>query len=404
MAARRPQADTHPTTPAPATGEELVERARALQPWLRAQAERGEADRAVSPAVVDALADAEVFRLLTPRRLGGQETGLRTLMEVSEVLGEADGSTAWTAVSVAVTNRLACRFPERAQDEVFGADPHARVTGATAPTGIGRRVPGGWAVTGRWSHNSAAPYATWAVVGALLQDGTGTATYRALVLVPASELVREDTWHTVGMRGTARHTLIARDIMVPDHRVLSVPAAAGGSCPPSSRPDGVPPALPLGLAPMLSACLVGPLLGLGNAALAAVREAATHEPVPSTVHGGPAGSVGVQIQLAEAALQLRTARLHAYDAVDRIDRGCVDHAERARVRAQAGHAAQHVLTAVDTLLNVRGADAFADTDPLQRIWRDAGIAARHAGLVPAVGYEVYGKALLGIEEPVGLVI
>ncbi|MFF4975780.1 acyl-CoA dehydrogenase family protein [Streptomyces sp. NPDC001083] len=404
MAARRPQADPEPPTPGPATGEDLVERARALQPWLRAQAERGEAERAVPPAVVDALADAGVFRLLTPRRLGGQETGLRTLMEVSEVLGEADGSTAWTAVSVAVTNRLACCFPDRAQDEVFGADPHARVTGATAPTGIGRRVPGGWTVTGRWSHNSAAPYATWAVLGALLWDGDGTATFRALVLVPAAELVREDTWHAVGMKGTARHTLIARDVMVPDHRVLSLPVAAGAAGPSSGGPDDLPPTLPLGLAPMLSPCLVGPLLGLGNAALATVREAATHGPPPFAVHGVRADAVGVQIQLAEAALQLRTARLHAYDAVDRIDRGFVDHTERARVRAQAGHAAQHVLTAVDTLLNVHGADAFADTDPLQRMWRDAGIAARHAGLVPTVGYEVYGKALLGIEEPVGLVI
>ncbi|MER6437127.1 acyl-CoA dehydrogenase family protein [Streptomyces sp. NPDC001185] len=404
MAACRPQAGPEPPTPGPATGEDLVERVRALQPWLRAQAERGEAERAVPPAVVDALADVGVFRLLTPRRLGGQETGLRTLMEVSEVLGEADGSTAWTAVSVAVTNRLACCFPDRAQDEVFGADPHARVTGATAPTGIGRRVRGGWTVTGRWSHNSAAPYATWAVLGALLRDGDGTATFRALVLVPAAELVREDTWHAVGMKGTARHTLIARDVMVPDHRVLSLPVAAGAAGPSSGGPDDLPPALSLGLAPMLSPCLVGPLLGLGNAALATVREAATHGPPPFTVHGVRADSVGVQIQLAEAALQLRTARLHAYDAVDRIDRGFVDHTERARVRAQAGHAAQHVLTAVDTLLNVHGADAFADTDPLQRMWRDAGIAARHAGLVPTVGYEVYGKALLGIEEPVGLVI
>jgi hypothetical protein len=51
-----------------------------------------------------------------------------------------------------------------------------------------------------------------------------------------------------------------------------------------------------------------------------------------------------------------------------------------------------------------GAAAFADAGPLQRIWRDANVAARHAGLVPAVGLEVYGKSLLGISDRVSLML
>ncbi|MFE9629295.1 acyl-CoA dehydrogenase family protein [Streptomyces sp. NPDC006527] len=68
---------------------ELVARAVALQPLLREQAARGESDRVLPVEVVDALAEAGVFRLLTPRRYGGYETDLRTLTEVSEALGEA---------------------------------------------------------------------------------------------------------------------------------------------------------------------------------------------------------------------------------------------------------------------------------------------------------------------------
>jgi hypothetical protein len=37
---------------------------------------------------------------------------------------------------------------------------------------------------------------------------------------------------------------------------------------------------------------------------------------------------------------------------------------------------------------------------LQRIWRDAATAARHAVDLPVVGYEVYGKPLLGVEEAI----
>ena len=43
---------------------------------------------------------------------------------------------------------------------------------------------------------------------------------------------------------------------------------------------------------------------------------------------------------------------------------------------------------------------------MQRIWRDFAVAARHAVVLPVVGYEVYGKALLDVENsvtPLGLI-
>ncbi|MBA4867048.1 acyl-CoA dehydrogenase family protein [Streptomyces sp. PSKA54] len=385
---------------------ELVARAVALQPLLREQAARGELDRVLPVEVVDALAEAGVFRLLTPRRYGGYETDLRTLTEVSEALGEGDGSAAWVGMIISVTNWLACLFPDKAQEEVFGTDPDARVTGVAAPTGMGERVPGGWRVSGKWSYNSGAPHATWAAVGALLKDDSGAVVDQALVLIPASELTVEDTWHTAGMKATASNTLIGRDVFVPEHRVLSVPAAAEGTYPRASREEALYGST---FGPMLLLCLVGPLLGLGRAAMQAAVEAAAQKPLSFTVHSRQADSVGVQIQLAEAALKLETARLHTYRAVDEVDQaassgGPLDYAARAHVRARAGFAAQQVLEAIGTLLNVHGASSFAYTSPLQRIWRDAGVAARHAGLVPAVGLEVYGKSLLGISDRVSLMV
>jgi len=49
---------------------------------------------------------------------------------------------------------------------------------------------------------------------------------------------------------------------------------------------------------------------------------------------------------------------------------------------------------------VHGAGSFAESSPLQRIWRDANVAAGHAGLNTAIGPEVYGKSLLGVPERV----
>ncbi len=44
------------------------------------------------------------------------------------------------------------------------------------------------------------------------------------------------------------------------------------------------------------------------------------------------------------------------------------------------------------------APAASPINPLQRIWRDSAVAARHAVVSPMISYEVYGKALLGRED------
>ena len=89
--------------------------------------------------------------------------------------------------------------------------------------------------------------------------------------------------------------------------------------------------------------LVGPQLGLGRAALDLVREKAAKKPISYTFFTAQADSVAFQLQLAEAAMLIDTAHLHAYRAADDIDRAAAagvypDFLARARVRADTGWA------------------------------------------------------------------
>lgn len=68
------------------------------------------------------------------------------------------------------------------------------------------------------------------------------------------------------------------------------------------------------------------------------------------------------------------------------------------MRADTGWVVDHILRAINILLSAHGAASFAEVNPLQRIWRDSSVAARHAVVLPVVGYEIYGKALLGRED------
>ncbi|WP_326600417.1 acyl-CoA dehydrogenase family protein [Streptomyces sp. NBC_01803] len=382
------------------TNDDLVAGAVALQPLLREHAARTETDRRVPGEVIDALSEAGLFQLATPRRYGGHQSDMRTVLNVSAALAEGDGSTSWVVTLINVCNWLTSLFPARAQDDVFGDRPGARVAGVLSPTSTTRRVAGGWRVTGRWYYTSGSWHAHWAVLGVPLTDDSGEVVDQGLALVPREDLELEETWFVAGMRGTGSNCLVARDVFVPGYRVLSVPAAIEGDYP-TERKDEVFPRS--AFVPVLALVLAGPQLGLGRAALKYVTAKAATKPISYTFYETQAESVAVQIRIAEAAMRVDTALLHAHRAADDIDAAArrgeyPDFLTRARVRADTGHAIRNTIEAIQSLVDVHGAGTFAEVNPLQRIWRDANTAARHAVAAPMVGIEVYGKALLGVEE------
>ena len=379
---------------------ELVARIKELWPLLREHAAQGEQDRRVTEESIQALRGAGVFKIAQPKRYGGYETSMRTMLDVSAALGEADGGTAWVATLLNVCAWMTGTFPQQAQDDVWGDDPDALVSGVLAPTAETRKVDGGHQVSGRWYYNSGSWHASWTLLGIPLTDDSGEVVDQGLALIPRSELDYEDTWFVAGMKSTGSNCLIARDVFVPDHRIVSVPPAIEGHYATEHTDETL---YQSAFVPILALVLAGPQLGLGRAALEIVKEKAAKKPISYTFYTAQADSVAFQLQLAEAALLIDTAHLHAYRAADDIDSHAArgeypDFLTRARVRADTGWAIDHVVQAINVLLSAHGAASFAEVNPLQRIWRDSSVAARHAVVLPIVGHEVYGKALLGRED------
>jgi alkylation response protein AidB-like acyl-CoA dehydrogenase len=379
---------------------DLVAGVRELLPLLRENAARGEQDRRVAQESIDALTAAGVFKIAQPRRYGGYQTSMRTMLDVSAAVGEADGGTSWAVTLLNVCAWLTGLFPRQAQDDVWGDDPGALVCGVLAPTAETRTVEGGLQVTGRWYYASGSWHARWAVLGIPVTDDAGEVVDQAVALIPLSDLEYEETWFVAGMKSTGSNCLIAKDIFVPAHRILSVPPAIEGNYGTELTDETL---YRSALVPILALVLAGPQLGMGREALRIVTEKAPRKPISYTFYTAQTDSVAFQLQLAEAALMIDTAHLHAYRAADDIDRAAAsgvypDFLARARVRADTGWAIEHITKAIDTLLSAHGAASFAEANSLQRIWRDSTVAARHAVILPIVGYEVYGKALLGRED------
>lgn len=379
------------------TTEELVARARALQPLVASHAVRGEQDRRAAQESIDGLTDAGLFRVATPKRYGGYETSLRTMIDVSATVAEADGGTSWVLSLCNATAWLAGLFPEQAQDEVWADNPDAKVSGVLSPHARTVRVDGGYRVTGRWAYNSGCWHSDWAALGIPVPDAAGNVVDQAVALIPCAELTIVETWFVAGMRSSESNDIVAEDVFVPEHRITSVPQAIAGR---HATDPGVEALYRSAPVAVLALMVGAPQLGLGRKALEIVRDKAASKAIAYTAFTTQSDSVGFQLQLAEAAMMIDTAHLHLYRAAEEVDAAAQagtypDVPARCRIRADAAWAVRHVTKAIDLLLYAHGAAGFADSSPLQRIWRDSAVAARHAVILPSVNLELHGKALLG---------
>ena len=80
--------------------DQLLRAVHTLEPLIRAHADEAERNRHLSPVVVTALAEAGIFRMYTPRTLGGFEIDPLTFYRVVEACARSSRVQARTAVGV----------------------------------------------------------------------------------------------------------------------------------------------------------------------------------------------------------------------------------------------------------------------------------------------------------------
>lgn len=380
---------------------DLVGRAAKLVPLLAANARRSEDERRVVEENITAVDEAGLLSLMRPRCYGGLQTDIRTKLEVSRELARGCGSTSWVVSLMNVCAWLTGLFGDRAQADVWGANPNARVAGVLTPSATAVPVAGGYRVTGRWGWASGSAHAQWSLVGIPLPGPDGR-TDEGLALIPAHELTIEDTWFVAGMRGTASNTLVAEDVFVPAYRCMSQSRAIQGDYPTPLRDE---PLYRSAFIPVLALILAGPQLGLAQAALDLVIEKAPKRSITYTCYESQVSAPTVQLAVARAAALVDSAQLHAYRAAAEIDEAAYhdvypDYTARAKSRMDTGVAVSYAREAIRILLSAHGASSFAEANPLQRIWRDSEVASRHAVVHPEISAEIYGKSLLGIQGDV----
>lgn len=348
-----------------------------------------EIDRQLPANLVECLSDLGVFRMLAPRQMGGLELDFPIALELIRRISAVDGSIGW----IAAVNSGAClvlpKLPLAALGEVYKSGPDQIVAGSAQPQGIGRKVPGGWMVSGRWPYASGCTAASWLVAG--FTDGDADPSQKnpdaKHMLLPASKYTIEDTWRVMGLRGTGSHHISIENAFVADDYVLTL----GPGEPSVNAPLYRHPAH---------------LIALGHGAVhIGIAQAAIEDLVGfqrSRSRDSAARQDLVRFKLGECQARLNAVRavfdLQASrnwsDAVIDLPG---DPNKLSLTMQTLVNVAAETLHVVRTCFELIGSAAIYEESPIQRRLRDIEVATQH-GLVQREKWIAGGKALLDIEE------
>ena len=383
--------------------EDLIARGHALVPDFAERAAQCEADCRVSDEMVERFRATGLHKSLLPAAYGGYEMGFSALLDTSFAVSKVCASSAWVCGLYMAHSWFGGLFPKQAQDEMWGDDPGAFISGSYAPIGKATLVKGGYRLSGRFPFSSGVPGAAWNLCGARLPIGPEGSPAPAFTLVPRADYkIDWQSWRPVGLAGTGSFDVIVDDVFVPEHRVLRFSDAVGSTAP--GAESNTNPLYRISLLTGVAFTLAMPAVGAAAGALERfIEENKVRRTHGAVVLGGKriADFQTIQKRVGEAAARIDACRLLAQHAIDAAEReACIDRKSSMPIRLLARRSqsfiANEAKTAVDLIFDAAGGRCLQHGHPLQRAWRDVAAVNHHISLNFDAVMSMYGQFAFGL--------
>ena len=150
------------------------------------------------------LHETGLFRFHQPKAFGGMELDFVAVVDITAEVARGCPSTAWNVGNLACHHWILGYYDPETQHEVWDANPDALIASSIAlAAGRGRKVDGGFIVSGRWPFSSGVDNSDWNMLAVTVygDDGKTPIDWR-LCLVPEVRL--RDHRHLV-RHGHGRH-------------------------------------------------------------------------------------------------------------------------------------------------------------------------------------------------------
>ena len=374
--------------------DEAIRRSRSIVPTLRERAQKCEEARGLLPENEKLLHETGLFRFHQPRSFGGMELPFLAVVDIVAELARGCPSTAWNVGNLGCHHWILGYYEPETQHELWDANRDVLIASSIAlAAGRGKRVDGGFQVSGKWPFSSGVDNSDWNMLAVTVYEQDKAVDWR-LCLVPKSDYQVVDTWYAMGMVGTGSKDIEVKEVFVPERRALALARCRGGLGHPGAKLN----AGPLFRVPIVASAghpLSATALGTAEGAYEHVRDVFLKR--IGTYTGAKVSDFqAVQVKLARARCLIDSARYLMRESARMFqENDSLDVETKLRLRAQNAFAVSQSREAVETLWSFYGANAIYTRDPLQRYLRDVQAASQHFSFNFDIAGAAFGTAALG---------
>jgi alkylation response protein AidB-like acyl-CoA dehydrogenase len=376
----------------------LLEAVQRITPVIRAYREQAEHERRLSTPVVDAMAEAGLWRMGTPRSLGGLEVDPLTCARVVEEVAQADSAAGWALTNPMIYAFSCARLSDTGAETISQRQPYALIVGSTPTVVQAIPVAGGYRVTGRVPFVSNCHNAAWYTANARLveagqpQQSTAPPTpIRVFLPMEVCEII--DTWDVLGMRGTGSHDVAVHDVFVPEALTFRM------------TPEVVPgthyhgPLYRFSIIGLQAMVFPSVALAVARCAIDAVATLAQGK-TPAVTTTALRERASAQAKLARAEALWRAGRALLYETLRAAWDVCVAGEtltlhQKADLLLAMTQAVSGAATAVESMWSVAGTSGIFPASPLNRAMRDMQVLKQHT-FYSEERYETVGRVYFGL--------
>src|SRR5688572_18617370 len=373
--------------------DEAMRRTREIVPLLRSRAQGCEDARVLLPENEKLLHETGLFRYHQPRRFGGMELPFVAVVDIVAELARGCPSTAWNVGNLGCHHWILGYYEPETQHELWDANPDVLIASSIAlAAGRGRKVDGGFVVSGKWPFSSGVDNSDWNMLAVTVYENEVAVDWR-LCVVPKSDYKVIDTWYAMGMVGTGSKDIEVKEVFVPERRALQLTRCRGGL----EHPGAALHKGDLFKVPLVAAAghpLSASALGAAEGAYQHVTQVFSKR-IGTYTGAKVADFQAVQIRIAKARALIDSARYLMRESALAFQGPTPGLQEKLRLRTQNAFAVHQCHEAVETLWACYGANAIYTRDPLQRFQRDLQAMKQHFSFNFDIAGGAFGTAALG---------
>ena len=381
---------------------EAVRRIHESAHLLKEEAPKADQQGFITEKTVQVMKESGGVRLLQAKDLGGYEAHPKDFYEWVRAVAQYNPSAGWIAGVVGIHPWEVSLMDPKLQQEIYGKDPDTWTASPYAPFGRAKRVEGGFLLTGEWPYSTGQDWCDWTILGGFVLDENGEIgnppEMRHFVLPKGDYEIVPDSWNVMGLQGTGSHNVRMTDVFVPEYRTVLDHLMKAGVYADERRPGN--PLYQMGFALLFSGAIASGTMGIARGFIDNYRE---YVNIRVAVNGTVAKTDPFQLTaLARAEADWRAGVAHMdamlddiYEHVSRGEKLTIE--QRLDFRNSQVRAVDRVVTSIDEMYRISGANGVWKDKPLERYFRDLHTGGAHICNVREDVQQAFSSYMFGVE-------